>query len=88
MTSPAPIPNHVADGPAAIARQTFDRAQRRRAAAAAEAQQAHERLVAADEDVRRARRALRDAGAGATPGADDMIGMGYFADEVMIGEAA
>jgi hypothetical protein len=88
MTSPASIANHVTDDPAAVAQQTFARAQRRRAEAAAEARLAHERLVAAEEQERCARRALRETESGVAPGSAEMIGMGYFVDEVMIGEAA
>lgn len=88
MTSPASIANHIADDPATVAQQSFDTARRRRAEAAAEARLAHERLLAAEEQERRACRALRDAAAGAALGSAEMIGMGYFADEVMIGEAA
>jgi hypothetical protein len=88
MTLPASIANHIADDPATVAQQCFDTARRRRAEAAAEARLAHERLLAAEEQERHARRALRDAGTSAPSGAAEMIGMGYFPDEVMVAVAS
>jgi hypothetical protein len=64
-------------------------AERRRATATTEARQAHERLVAAEEQLRQARQALRQARA-VTPaaGAEEMLGMGFYADEVAFERAA
>ena len=88
MTSPASITNQLSYELATVAQQRFATAQRRRAEAAAEARLAQERLAAAEEEERHARHALRDGRAGGASGAGEMVGMGYFADEVMIGEAA
>jgi hypothetical protein len=65
-------------------------AQRRHAAAALEAEQAQRRLVAAREQLREARAAVRAARAGRATSfpVEEMIGLGYFADEFAHGEAA
>lgn len=88
MTSPASITNQLSHDLATVAQHTFATAQRRRAEAAAEARLAQARLAAAEEEERHARHALRDGCAGGTSGAAEMVGMGYFPDEVMAGEAA
>jgi hypothetical protein len=72
--------------PGAAAQQRLFWAQRRRAAAATEAEQAHGRLLAAEEQVRDARQAVRASRPLQADG--EMIGLGYFADEVAAGRQA
>jgi hypothetical protein len=82
---------HPSADPAAVALERLAWAERRRSAAAREVAQAKRRLIAAEEQVRQARGAVREArGRHATPGGtgEEMIGMGYFADEVAHGAAA
>jgi hypothetical protein len=86
MATHAPTNPPLGAAPAAVAIQRLFWAQRRRATASAEAAQARQRLAAAEEQVRAARQAARAAG-GLT-GRDEMVGMGYFADEVDWTEAA
>jgi hypothetical protein len=61
-------------------------AQRRRAAAAVEAEHAKGRLRAAEEQLREARQAVRACRAPQSAG--EMVGLGYFADEVAAGREA
>jgi hypothetical protein len=86
MATHAPINPPLGADPAAAAIQRLYWAQHRRAAASAEAAQARQRLAAAEEQVRTARQAARATG-GLT-GREEMVGMGYFADEVDWTEAA
>jgi hypothetical protein len=79
------IPGLTAD-PVVTAAQRLEWARRRRAAAFEEAAQAKRRLEAAEEQLREARVAARAARAPA--GGPQMIGMGYFADEIAVVEAA
>jgi hypothetical protein len=72
--------------PTVMAVQRLEWARRRRAAAFEEVAQAQRRLEAAEEQLRQARVAARAAGA--PQGGPEMIGMGYFADEIAIVEAA
>jgi hypothetical protein len=75
--------------PAAAALQRLRWAERRRATAATEARQARERLLAAEEQLRQARQALRQARAVAPAGdALEMLGMGFYADELAFERAA
>jgi len=80
------VPGH---DPAAGAQQRLVWAERRRATAATEARQARDRLTAAEEQVREARQALRAARALAPDTVlAEMIGMGFFADELSSERAA
>jgi hypothetical protein len=63
-------------------------AERRRTTAATEAGQARARLAAAEEQLREARQALRSARALERDTTDEMIGLGFFADEVAFERAA
>jgi hypothetical protein len=76
----------LATDPAPAARARLAWAERRRAAAAVEARQAERRLAAAEERLRQARQAVRAHGV--RPGAQEMVGMGYYADEVAVADAA
>jgi multidrug efflux pump subunit AcrA (membrane-fusion protein) len=75
--------------PATAALERLRWAERRRSTAATEARQARERLAAAEEQLRQARQALRQARALAPIGdAEQMLGMGFFADELAFERAA
>ena len=90
MAPSATIHVHASADPAGAALARLDWAQRRRAAAADEVTRAQRRLVAAEEQVRQVRATVRAARERAASGATDeqMIGMGFFADEVVHGTAA
>jgi hypothetical protein len=73
----------------AAAAQRVAWAERRRTTAVTEARQAHERLAVAEEQLREARQALRSARAlAAHDTTAEMIGMGFFADELAFERAA
>jgi len=90
MAPSATIHVHASADPAGAALERLDWAQRRRAAAADEVTGAQRRLAAAEEQLRRARAAAREARERHSSDAGDgqMIGMGFFADEVAPGKAA
>jgi hypothetical protein len=90
MAPPPVIHVHPSTDPAGAALERLDWAQRRRAAAADEVTRAQRRLVAAEEQLRRARAAVRETRERHASRATDeqMIGMGFFADEVAHGTAA
>jgi hypothetical protein len=90
MAPSATIHVHPSADPARAALERLDWAQRRRGAAADEVTRAQRRLVAAEEQLRRARAAVRESRERHASGAGDeqMIGMGFFADEVAHGTAA
>lgn len=82
---------HPSADPVAAALERLAWAERRRSAAAGEVTQANRRLAAAEAQVREARDAVREARGyhAASGGAgEEMIGMGYFADELAHGAAA
>jgi hypothetical protein len=90
MAPSATIQIHPSADPAAAALARLAWADRRRAAAAGEAASACRRLDDAEEQVRAARAAVRatrerhaNGGAG-----EEMIGMGFFADELVHGATA
>jgi hypothetical protein len=86
----APTSIHIATSAGtAAAAQRVAWAERRRTTAATEAREARERLAAAEEQLREARQALRSARAlAAHDTTDEVIGMGFFADEIALERAA
>jgi hypothetical protein len=82
-----PIHTATSAGTAAAAERVAW-AERRRTTAATEARQARARLAAAEEQLREARQTLRSARALERDTTDEMIGLGFFADEVAFDRAA
>jgi hypothetical protein len=85
MTPASTINPAMSPGPAA-ALERLAWAERRRAAASHEAEQARRRLADAVEQLHQARQAA--TAEGVLRGGGEMVGMGYFADEVALVEGA